>query len=45
MSETLDSRYKPEEIDEDQIKPHIMTQEEIMLKYWKIMVKKNLSLS
>ena len=41
ISETIDSRYKPGEIDEDHIKPHIMTQEEIMVQYWKLMVKQN----
>ena len=39
MSETIDSRYKPEEIDEDRIEPHILTNEEIMVKYWKLMVE------
>ena len=40
MSETIDSRYKPEEIDEDHIEPHILSNEEIMVKYWKLMVQK-----
>jgi hypothetical protein len=39
LSETIDRRYGPEEIDEDSIEPHIMTEEEIMLKYWKLMVR------
>ena len=39
LSETIDGRYSHEEIDKDSsIQPHIMSEEEIMLKYWKIMV-------
>ena len=40
LSESLDGRYGPNEMDGELIEPHIMTEEEIMLKYWKILVRK-----
>ena len=39
LSESLDGRYNPEENgDEYLIDPHVMSEEEIMHKYWKISV-------
>ena len=39
LSESIDRECSHKEPDEDTINPHIMTEEEIMNKYWKLMVR------
>ena len=39
LSESIDREYSHREMDDDYIDPHIMTEEEIMNKYWKLMVR------
>ena len=39
LSETLDGKYDLDDtLEESSIEPHVMTEEEIMHKYWKIAV-------
>ena len=39
LSESVDGRYESDERDEDSMEPHILSEEEIMHKYWKISVR------
>ena len=39
LSESIDREHSHREMDEDFLDPHIMTEEEIMNKYWKLMVR------
>ena len=39
LSESIDREYSHKEMDGDVIHPHILTEEEIMNKYWKLMVR------
>ena len=39
LSEAIDSTRRSKEFEEDHIEPHIMTEKEIILKYWKLLVR------